>query len=135
MFSDGIRFFAVLPLCVALSGCMSFDLFAPPADNSLTTKSITPAKSTETISDEVTVRNAVTSADLTKLAGASLPWANASTGSAGVVASITESRANGAVCRSFVTTRHAYDGIANFTGDACLDTAGEWKLIRFIRQN
>ncbi|MBB4104348.1 RT0821/Lpp0805 family surface protein [Allorhizobium borbori] len=135
MFSHGIRFFAVLPLCVALSGCMSFDLFSSRADSSLTTSSVAPKKSTEAISDEVTVRNAVTSADLEKLAGASLPWANASTGSAGVVASINESRANGAVCRSFVTTRHAYDGIANFMGDTCLDTSGEWKLIRFIRQN
>lgn len=135
MFSHGIRFFAVLPLCMALSGCMSFDLFPSRTDSSLTTNSIAPKKSAEATSDEVTVRNAVTSADLAKLQGASLPWANASTGSAGVVASISENRVNGTVCRSFVTTRHAYDGIANFIGDTCLDTAGDWKLIRFNRQN
>lgn len=113
---------------------MSFDLF-DKADSSVTTSAITPKKSAETMSDETTVRNAVTSADLSRLGAASLPWANASTGSAGVVTSISENRVNGAVCRSFVTSRHAFDGIANFTGDACLDSGGEWKLMRFIRQD
>lgn len=120
---------------MALSGCMTFDLFDSRTDSTVTTSSVAPQKSAEAVSDEATVRNAVTSADLSRLGAASLPWANASTGSAGVVTSVSENRVNGAVCRSFVTTRHAYDGIANFTGDACLGANGEWKLIRFVRQN
>lgn len=114
---------------------MSFELFETKADSSVTTNSIQQAKSSEATSDEVTVRNAVTSADLSKLSGAALPWANASTGSAGVVSSITENHANGVVCRSFVTTRHAYDGIANYSGDACMNNGGDWQLMRFFRQN
>ncbi len=132
---NGFQFLAVLPLCVALCGCMSFDFFDSKADTGLTTNAVTPKKSQDRVSDEATVRNAVTSADLARLGDTPLPWANASTGSAGVVSAIRENRANGAVCRSFTTTRHAYDGIANFSGDACLAPNGEWQLMRFSRQN
>lgn len=132
--SNGIAFLAVLPLAMGLSGCMSFDLFGGGADATVT-NSVSPKKSPDAVSDEATVRNAVTSADLARLGTSSLPWANASTGSAGVVTSVSENRINGTVCRSFVTTRHAYDGIANFTGDTCLDGSGQWQIVRFNRQN
>ena len=132
----GARAATALALCLALSGCMStsFDFFGSKPDSTVT-NSLAAKKSSETVSDEVTVRNAVTSADLDKLANAPLPWANASTGSAGVVSTISEARADGVVCRSFVTTRHAYDGIANFAGEACLGTNGEWRLMDFARQD
>lgn len=132
--SNGIVFLAVLPLAMGLSGCMSFDFFDSRADATVTS-SVSPKKSPDAVSDEATVRNAVTSADLNRLGTSSLPWANTSTGSAGVVTSVSENRINGTVCRSFVTTRHAYDGIANFNGDACLDGSGQWQLVRFSRQN
>ncbi|MCX8996377.1 RT0821/Lpp0805 family surface protein [Rhizobiaceae bacterium BDR2-2] len=114
---------------------MSFDFFDSRTDSSVTTNSVPQKKSQEAVSDEATVRNAVTSADLAKLGQSPLPWANASTGSAGVVTAINENRIGGTLCRSFSTTRHAYDGIAAFTGDTCLDANGEWKLVRFTRQN
>lgn len=133
----GARIATALALCLALTGCMStsFDFFGSKPDSAITTNSLAAKKSSETVSDEVTVRNAVTSADLNKLANAPLPWANASTGSAGVVSTISEARDNGVVCRSFVTTRHAYDGIANFSGEACLGPNDEWRLMDFARQD
>jgi surface antigen len=86
---------------------------------------------TDSISDEATVRNAVTSADISKLNGQPVPWANASTGSAGVIDTIVENDTSGQVCRQFRTTRHSYEGIANFSGKTCLVSAGEWQLLSF----
>lgn len=133
----GVRMIAALPLLLALTGCMStsFDFFGSKPDSSVTTNSIAPKKSADANSDEATVRNAVTSADLAKLGNSPLPWANATTGSAGVVSTISEVHENGVVCRSFVTTRHAYDGIANFAGETCLGNNGEWRLMDFSRQD
>ena len=86
------------------------------------------------VSDEATVRNAVTSADLVKLGEASVPWANTATGSAGVVSHIREARNEGHVCRDFMTTRHSYEGLAMFSGQACLTGSGDWMLTAFDRQ-
>ena len=134
---SGARVLAALPLLAALSGCMStsFDFFGSKPDSTVTTNSIAPKKSADANSDEATVRNAVTSADLVKLGNAPLPWANATTGSAGVVSTISEAHENGVVCRSFVTTLHAYNGISNFAGETCLGNNGEWRLMEFSRQD
>ena len=126
------RLVAVATLTLALTGCMGMDLMGgPKVDKSLSTATISTAKPAETASDETTVRNAVSSADLGKLGAEPLPWANASTGSAGVVSVIREDTASGHVCRQFDTTRHSYDGIAYFTGQACLAGNGEWQLVNF----
>jgi hypothetical protein len=126
-----------LSLSAAVSSCTSgaFDLFDSSAkvDRSLSTSTI-PKRSQESVSDEVTVRNAVTSADLSKVAGAPLPWANTATGSAGVVSGIREANVSGVVCRGFTTTRHSYEGIAKFTGQACMADSGDWMLTSFQRQ-
>jgi len=84
-----------------------------------------------TRTDDATIRNAVTSADLTKLAEQPLPWANAATGSAGVVTTIHEDKSSGFVCRDFKTTRHSFEGVASYAGQACLSETGEWLLTRF----
>lgn len=118
-----------------LTGCMTFDLFDAKPDSALTTNSLPAKKNPDAISDEATVRNAVTSADLSKIDNTSLPWANASTGSAGVITAIRENRTDQTVCRAFTTSRHAYDGIANFTGEACLGAGDEWVLTSFTRQD
>ena len=114
----------------------SLDLFGgAKVDRSLSTSAVPTAASTTTaLSDEATVRNAVTSADLAKIGEAPLPWANAATGSAGVVSTIKEARNQGQVCREFTTTRHSYDGIAMFSGQACLTGSGDWLLTAFNRQ-
>lgn len=127
----------VVLLAGSVSGCTSgaFDLFdsSPKVDRSLSTSTI-PKRSEEAVSDEVTVRNAVTSADLSKIGASPLPWANTATGSAGVVSGIREAKVSGQLCRGFVTTRHSYDGIAKFTGQACMVDSGDWMLTSFERQ-
>ena len=94
----------------SLSGCASdgLDLFGSgKPDRSLSTAAVTPARSNDAISDEVTVTNAVTSADVAKIGGNPIPWANASTGSAGVITTVLEEKENGIHCRQFRTTRHS----------------------------
>jgi hypothetical protein len=119
-----------------ISCTSSLDLFgSDKVDRSVSTGAVPAAASTTTtLSDEATVRNAVTSADLAKIGEAPLPWANAATGSAGVVSTIKEARNQGHVCREFTTTRHSYDGIAMFSGQACLTGSGDWLLTAFNRQ-
>lgn len=121
-----------------LTGCVAGGtdfLSSAKVDHSVTTGTIAQTKApADTVSDEATVRNAVTSADLTKLKGQPVPWANASTGSAGVIDTIVENDASGQVCRQFRTSRHAYDGIANFYGKACLADGGEWQVLSFQPQ-
>jgi hypothetical protein len=111
------------------------DLFGGDKVDRMSTGTVpSKAHSGATLSDEVTVRNAVTSADLNKVGSASVPWANTSTGSAGVVSSIREDKGQGRVCRAFTTTRHSYEGIAMFSGQACMTDQGDWLLTAFDRQ-
>jgi hypothetical protein len=104
-------------------------------DAKLATSSVTNqyAAQPDNVSDEATIRNAVSSADL---AGGmdSVPWANTSTGSAGVISQIREENIGSYVCRNFITTRHAYSGVSNYTGKACLVGSGTWQLINFREQ-
>ncbi|MCP8895027.1 hypothetical protein KYK29_08805 [Shinella daejeonensis] len=119
-----------------LSGCMgSLDLFSPgDVDTSVKTSSVRPA-GTESASDEATIRNAVSSADLDRAAGNPVPWANSTSGSAGVIDAITESKDDtGRLCRDFLTTRHSYQGIAYFRGKTCVGKTGEWLLLNLTRQ-
>ena len=120
-------------LTVNLSGCVgSMDLFGEDkVDRSIATSAVASHKSDETLSDEMTVRNAVTSADVERLAGQPIPWANTTTGSAGVITAIREDSQSGPVCRQFATTRHSYQGIAKFQGTACLDGKDNWQLLSF----
>lgn len=119
----------------SLGGCVGGGmdtLSSAKVDRSVSTGTVPTAPVTaDSVSDETTVRNAVTSADLNKLNGQPVPWANASTGSAGVIDTIVENNASGQVCRQFRTTRHSYDGIANFFGKTCLLSDGEWQLLSF----
>ncbi|WP_288080778.1 RT0821/Lpp0805 family surface protein [Shinella sp.] len=124
-----------MTLCGAsLSGCMGgLDLFDGGKVDAVRTSSV-PA-GTERLTDEITVRNAVSSADLARIGGSPIPWANSASGSAGVISSIAENRDSaGRPCRDFVTTRHSYQGIANYSGRTCLASSGEWLLLAFDLQ-
>lgn len=127
--------FLIVMAC-ALAGCTTggMDLFdsAPKIDRTLSTATV-PNRTTESVSDEKTVLNAVSSADLAKLGSAPLPWANTSTGSAGVVSEISEVSLNNQICRQFLTTRHSYEGIARMRGSACL-IGTEWTMASFVPQ-
>ena len=122
-------------MSTVLSGCMgsSFDLMdsSPKVDRSISTSTIPRGKPVDSRSDEATVQNAVSSADLEKLGASPLPWANATTGSAGVVTTIKEEKSDGLTCRQFQTTRHSYEGIANFVGRTCILNNGSWQLLAF----
>ncbi len=123
-----------LPLCGCFGGSM--DLFGSDSvDRSISTNTVASKRAPAGNSDELTVQNAVSSADLSKNAGNPLPWANAATGSAGVVTAIQEEKDNGVVCRNFSTTRHSYEGIAYFAGKTCTTGSGEWQLMRFDRRS
>ncbi|WP_394344598.1 RT0821/Lpp0805 family surface protein [Aliirhizobium smilacinae] len=125
-------------LTLSLAGCTSsMDLFggSSKVDRSLATGTVAGAPQSDTsLSDEATVRNAVTSADLAKMGASPLPWANAATGSAGVVSVIHEDNAQGRVCRAFKTTRHSYEGIAVFAGQTCMTGSGDWMVTAFDKQ-
>nr|WP_147179139.1 RT0821/Lpp0805 family surface protein [Ciceribacter naphthalenivorans] len=129
------RLLIVLAVTLPVSGCFGggMDLFGSDVDRSISTNTVSPKKTEEGRSDELTVQNAVSSADLSRT-GSALPWANASTGSAGVVTAIEEQKANGVVCRNFSTTRHSYEGIAYFSGKTCTTGAGQWQLMSFDRR-
>ncbi|WP_424550298.1 RT0821/Lpp0805 family surface protein [Shinella sp.] len=128
---------AAAMICGAvLSGCMSgLDMFSDSnVDKTVRTNTVTNGN-TERLTDEITVRNAVSSADILRTGGSPIPWANSASGSAGVISSIAENHDNnGRTCRDFVTTKHSYQGIANFSGRTCLGNSGEWLLLAFDRQ-
>lgn len=132
------RMLAVISMTLPLCGCFggSMDLFGSDSvDRSISTNTVATKRNPSGGSDELTVQNAVSSADLDKNAGNPLPWANAATGSAGVVTAIQEERDNGIVCRNFSTTRHSYEGIAYFAGQTCTTGSGQWQLMRFDRRS
>jgi hypothetical protein len=124
---------AVMTSGALLSGCMGgLDLFDDKVD---TVRTSAVATSAERLTDEITVRNAVSSADLAHTAGSPIPWANSASGSAGVISTIAENRDTaGRTCRDFVTTKHSYQGIANYSGRTCLGSSGEWLLLAFDLQ-
>jgi len=85
----------------------------------------------ERLSDEWTIRNAVTSADIETLGGAPLPWANAETGARGQITGIAELKGKGTLCRSFSSTRENFDGVGMFRGEACMVSSGAWRMQSF----
>lgn len=85
----------------------------------------------EQLSDQTTVRNAVSSADISGLGSQPLAWANPETGSRGAITAVDEQRQNGQLCRKFTTSRESFDGVAMYQGEACMAQAGVWKLLDF----
>jgi len=125
-------------VCVSflLSACGSggFSLEKAEVDRTFYTSNV-PAPRTsvevERLSDEATIRNAVTSADLETLSGQALPWANADTGSRGQVTGIAEIKGKGTLCRRFSASRESFDGVAIYKGEACMVSAGIWRMLAF----
>ncbi|WP_438749763.1 RT0821/Lpp0805 family surface protein [Pararhizobium sp. O133] len=131
------RLTGLVALCLSaglLSGCMSAGLDlagGQDIDRSVSTSSVPSVTTEENNSDAITVRNAVSSADVSKIGTTPIPWANSTSGSAGVISSIAEQQVNGTTCRRFTTTRHSYQGIAKFDGNTCLLGNGQWYLTSF----
>ena len=85
----------------------------------------------EKLSDEATIRNAVTSADVSQISGNEIAWANADTGSKGAISALVESKEQGQLCRKFTTTRESFDGVALYEGKACMAAPGNWQMLAF----
>jgi len=137
-------FALVAPLL--LSACGSSNILAKAeVDRSLVTGSVShasaalsqppanpfPGSSPQTASDEVTIRNAVSSANLKATGGKDISWANPATGSSGEISAVTEYKQDDILCRRFTTSRQSFDGVALYHGDACLDSTGVWRMMNF----
>jgi surface antigen len=86
------------------------------------------------VSDEATIRNLVSAADLEGLAvGETIGWTNSRTGSRGRVTDIVEFKEANQPCRRFRTTRESFDGVAVYSGEACLLSGNEWTMLSFER--
>jgi hypothetical protein len=137
-------FALVAPLL--LSACGSSNILAKAeVDKSLVTGSVVPASATasppqanpfpgtspQAASDETTIRNAVSSANLKATGGKDISWANPATGSSGEISAVTEYKQDDILCRRFTTSRQSFDGVALYHGDACLDSTGVWRMMNF----
>jgi hypothetical protein len=135
----GLRAHSVAALLCAsllLSACGSggFSLEKAEVDRTFYTGDVDAPRTSgeiERLSDEATIRNAVTSADIETLNGAPLPWANAETGARGQVTGIAELKGKGTLCRSFKASRESFDGVAMFKGEACMVSSGAWRMQNF----
>lgn len=132
---------SLVPLCFfppLLCGCvLSGGGMEEMVDRSIVTGSVSSGGASlapDQLSDQRTVRNAVSAADLDVARSEALAWANADTGASGVITTIREERQGDRICRSFQTSRQRFDGIALYDGQACTRGRGEWTLTRF-REN
>ena len=121
---------AVLPACAS-----GFSLKQAEVDRSLYTSDIPgearqPADALR-ISDEVTIRNAVSSADLESLGAEPLAWANSETGARGSITALSEHKEGSLLCRRFTTTRESFDGVLLFRGETCMAESGDWRMHAF----
>ncbi|WP_292318625.1 RT0821/Lpp0805 family surface protein, partial [Mesorhizobium sp.] len=82
-------------------------------------------------SDQTTIGNAVSSADIQELGGQAVPWANAGTGSRGSITELVELKDGGLTCRRFNATRESFDGVAMYQGELCIADAGGWRMQEF----
>ncbi|AZO63989.1 MULTISPECIES: RT0821/Lpp0805 family surface protein [unclassified Mesorhizobium] len=127
---------AIMLVVLPLAGCGAggFSLEQAEVDRTILTSS-TPASASpidqDRASDQTTIRNAVSSADIQELGGQAVPWANSDTGSRGSITELAESRDNGQLCRRFTASRESFDGVALFKGEVCLAGAGAWRMQDF----
>ncbi|MCO6048529.1 RT0821/Lpp0805 family surface protein [Mesorhizobium sp. RP14(2022)] len=120
----------------ALTGCASkgADLKTAEVDRTLYTSEVKPdakASEPERISDEATIRNAVSAADVQTQGTQELAWANSETGSRGAITAMAEHQNGDQLCRRFTTSRESYDGVALYQGEACKQQSGDWRLQNF----
>ena len=122
-------------LSLAACGARGVTLEDVAVDRSLVTGSVPAARPTPPdaaiVSDEGTIRNAVSSAIVEDIGGNGLGWANAYTGSRGTISNVVEAREAGILCRSFTASRESYAGIHMFRGETCLGPANSWAMTAF----
>ncbi|WP_054309051.1 RT0821/Lpp0805 family surface protein [Mesorhizobium sp. 1M-11] len=123
---------------LVLAGCGAggFSLEKAEVDRSIVTGSISSGASNNTdagmASDETTIRNAASSADLQGLANQAVPWANSATGSRGAITALAETGDTiRGRCRQFDVSRESYDGVTMYKGSICMTPTGAWKTQDF----
>jgi hypothetical protein len=126
----------VVALCAILAGCGGgLGLRQVEADRSILTSAVAPdaalAGDPQAVSDQTTIRNAVSSANLEELRGQALSWANADTQSRGAIFEVREIRDNSVLCRKFRTSRESFEGVALYAGETCLGRDGAWYMRSF----
>lgn len=84
------------------------------------------------VSDEATIRNAVSSVDLAAAGETELLWANVDTGSRGTITNVEEYDNSGLLCRKFHVSRESFDGVRLYMGDACRSGDGSWRMHAFV---
>lgn len=82
-------------------------------------------------SDEATISNAVSSADLELAGSTPLRWANPETGARGAISELAEMTADNRKCRSFRTSRERFDGVSVYRGQVCRVAPETWRMDRF----
>ena len=128
-----------LLICLPLAACGARGISIEDAvDRSLVTGSIerqaaAPAADATRRSDEATIRNAVSSAIVEEAGDSGIGWANAETGSRGLISAISEDKRDGFLCRRFTAMRESYDGVALYRGETCLGSARLWVMQAFDR--
>lgn len=123
---------------LSLGGCGmgGFSLDKAEIDRSIVTSNV-PSTNSDTATDagfaadQITVRNAASSADLEELGGQPVPWANADTGARGSISAIAETRIRGELCRVFSVTRESFDGVILYRGRICMMGPGAWRIEEF----
>jgi hypothetical protein len=126
--------------CALLSACGSkgFSIENAVPDRSITTGSISsqpppPPADTVRVSDEATIRDAVSSAPVDEVGENGIGWANAGTGSRGSITNVRESRDTGYLCRQFTASRESYNGVFMYRGETCLGAERIWVMRAFDR--
>jgi hypothetical protein len=126
---------AALALLAVLGGCAAGGLGRhAETDSSVLTGSVNPAGGSADapqLSDQATIRNAVSAADVKAAGAVPLAWANADTGSRGAISGLVEQRQGERLCRSFTTSRESFDGVALYAGRACMVAPGAWRMEAF----
>jgi hypothetical protein len=128
-----VSVFGALAMTLMLAGCGGGYSMSKAADENagVTTASVATQPDTQMVSDQSTIRNAVSQADLTTMDRTGMSWTNNETGSRGSISSISEYAESGATCRKFVVSRESYSGVNLYDGDACLVNGRDWKLRAF----
>jgi hypothetical protein len=117
----------VLPVCLA--ACASGNVLKKAeTDRSIITGSIPKTAPQADVTDQETIRNAVTSVDPKQLGPDGLAWMNPATGASGQITGLTEFQENGRLCRRFSTSLTRFDGISLYSGEACFGGPGGWQL-------
>jgi hypothetical protein len=123
---------ALLPLAGCATG--GFELSKAEVDE-LAQTGATPAPNQPAdptrLSDETTIRNAVSAADPEASQVQPLAWANADTGSRGAISNLIEKQQDGTLCREFTASRESFDGVALYSGNACKGDRGAWYMRSF----